>query len=100
MQNELAAGGDSLGIRILGINETGQESGNGSIVAGRSIPWLQDTAGENVWGSWHVVYRDVYVLDAANEVVGVFNLTEHDLGEAADYAALQALLLRAGENGR
>ena len=50
------------------MNQTGLQSGNASITAGRDLPWLQDTASANVWGAWNVTYRDVVVLDADNVV--------------------------------
>ena len=37
---------------ILGINEAGRESGNPSMVEGRTTPWLQDEASTDVWSSW------------------------------------------------
>ncbi len=93
MQQELDALPTQVDIQILGVNETGQESGNASITAGRSLPWLQDTATENVWASWQVAWRDVIVLDAQNHFVAVFNLTAHDLSNPAEYSALKTLLV-------
>jgi hypothetical protein len=67
--------------------------------SGRSLPWLQETAdGDEVWGDWGVTYRDVVILNPANEVVDVFNLTEHDLAAAGSREALkQKLRNAAGE---
>jgi hypothetical protein len=93
MQKELDALPTSVQIQILGVNETGHESGNASVTTGRTLPWLQDTASENVWASWQVTWRDVIVLDAQNHFVAVFNLTTHDLSKPADYAALKTLLI-------
>jgi hypothetical protein len=45
-----------------------------------------------VWTSWEIVYRDVVIVDDANERIGVYNLTEHDLGEATNREELMALL--------
>lgn len=94
MQQEVADSG-GLEIRILGVNEAGQESGNAVIVNGRTIPWLQDTPAENVWSDWDVTYRDVIILDADNEVVAVYNLTENDLTQPANYEVLKNMLLDA-----
>jgi hypothetical protein len=94
MQGELDAIDTARPIRLLGINEAGQESGNSVIVVGRTIPWLQDTESEDVWAKWKVTYRDVVVLDPENRVAGVYNLTEHDLNVPANYDSLKALLLR------
>ena len=87
-------------IRILGVNEAGQESGNPLVVQGCSIPWLQDSIAEHVWGGkWPVAYRDVVVLDDQNRRLAVFNLTTHDLGEPANYAYLRDLLRAAASCG-
>jgi hypothetical protein len=95
MQDELAAEGLSLAIQILGVNPAGMESGNADMCSGRDLPWLQEPAGVSVWTSWAVTYRDVVIVNAANETVTAYNLTTHDLGTPADYAALKALLRSA-----
>ncbi len=92
MQAELDAEGLPVEVSILGINAAGLEAGNATITAGRTLPWLQDTAADNVWASWNVVWRDVWILDTNNVPVGVFNLTEHDLGDPAQYAAFRTML--------
>jgi hypothetical protein len=94
MQGEIDSVNTAHPIRILGINEAGQESGNSLIVSGRTIPWLQDTDSEHVWSDWKVTYRDVVVLDPENRVAAVYNLTEHDLSVPANYDSLKALLVR------
>lgn len=93
MQAELDTIATAMPIRILGLNETGQESGNSAIVVDNTIPWLQDTAAQDVWSDWDVTYRDVIVLDDENKVAGVFNLTDHDLSNPAEYNALKAMLV-------
>lgn len=92
MQGELLTANPATKIRILGVNPTGFEAGNGTITAGRTIPWLQDTAGVNVWGTWAPVARDVFILDPANLHVQTYNLTIHDLANPLNYAELKALL--------
>jgi hypothetical protein len=82
-------------VRILGVNGIGSESGNAQICAGRSIPWLQDVPEEDVWTKWAPTYRDVVILNDANEIVAVYNLTEHNLAEPANFAALRTLLVGA-----
>ncbi|RME20391.1 MAG: hypothetical protein D6798_20585 [Deltaproteobacteria bacterium] len=74
----------------------GEESGNDLIAEVSSLPWLQDTAEVDAWGLWDATWRDVYVLDGDNMVVGVINLTEHDLADDANKDALRALLDQAG----
>ena len=96
MQDELAAEGLPLAIQILGINPAGMESGNADMCSGRDLPWLQEPVDVSVWTSWGVTYRDVVIVDAANEKVTAYNLTTYDLGVAADYAALKSLLRSAG----
>ena len=92
-------------VEISGINAAGFEVGNPNITPGRHIPWLQDVAAQNVWGTWRVnevrpefptiKYRDVVVLDARNHPIAVFNLTDHDLSNAANFATLKAILRAA-----
>jgi hypothetical protein len=95
MQDEMAADGLPLEVQILGINPAGMESGNADMCNGRDLPWLQESAGVSVWTSWAVTYRDVVIVDAANEKVTAYNLTTNDLGVAANYAALKDLLRSA-----
>jgi hypothetical protein len=81
-------------IRILGVNGVGQESGNAEMCAGRVLPLLQDVAGVDAYTLWNVTYRDVVILDEGNRVVSVYNLTEHDLTNPANYQELHDLLVR------
>ena len=48
-----------------------------------------------MWGLWEVTYRDIWVLDADNELVGIFNLTGNSLGEAGNYETLRGLFEQA-----
>lgn len=82
-------------IRIVGNNQIGAEGSNPTIVAGRDIPWTQDTAAQHVWTQWRVVYRDVIILDTDNVPVGVFNLTSHDLANPVHYATMKEMLKAA-----
>lgn len=97
MQQELDAAGTPSSIHILGVNGIGQESGNALTCAGRSLSWLQDTPAETVWDRWRVNYRDVVILDTDNSVLSAYNLTQHDLADPVNYAALRQLLLAAAE---
>ena len=92
MQKELDAEGLAVPVQILGINAVGAESGNDVMCDGRDLPWLQDTAGEQVWQSWNVTYRDVVILNPQNERVAVYNLTTHDLATPANYDTLKSML--------
>lgn len=94
MQAEILAANPASKIRILGVNEDGQQGSNALAVEGRTLPWLQDVAGA-AWGGWAVTYRDVVVLDDQNRKVAVFNLSVHDLGRPQEYADLLAILRSA-----
>jgi hypothetical protein len=99
MQGELDAHVPNLNIRILGVNEWGQEAGNAGMTEGRSIPWLQDVDSNgdglsDVWyNQWHVVFRDVVILNTQNTKVGTFNLTEHNLADPQNYESLRQQLI-------
>lgn len=98
MQGEIdAALGGNAGskVQFLGVNETGHESGNMSVTNGRVLPWLQDTAEQQVWKTWAITFRDVVVLDAENRPIAVYNVTTHNLADVANYAALKQILLDA-----
>jgi hypothetical protein len=98
MQREVDTLATVRPIRIFGLNEAGQESGNAAICAGpppRSLPWLQDTQQAKVWTSWQVTYRDVIIVDGENKVIRAYNLTDHDLANGATYAELRDILLAA-----
>ena len=98
MQADGDLAGLALEVRILGVNGIGRESGNAAMCTGRSIPWLQDVVGEDVYSSWAVTYRDVIILDAENRVTGIYNLTSNDLSVTANYDALKAMLIHAASS--
>ena len=95
MQQELTDEG--LDVWIVGVNGIGYEAFNLAFVEGRDLAWLQDTPDEKVWNGWGVAYRDVVVLDAENDFVAVFNLTENSLATPEGYAGLKDLLVGATE---
>lgn len=101
MQNEIEANHPDLNIQILGINSVGQESGVASFTSGgRDLPFLQDIdantdGASDVWASWAVKPRDVVILDGNNHPIGSYNLTEHDLENADNYATLRQMLITA-----
>ena len=98
MQGELDTQYPDLDIEIVGVNENGYDSANETICDGRDIPWLQDTSGADWWGIWAPTYRDVLVLDSAGELAGVYNLTEHQLTDEANYVELKALIVEIAES--
>ncbi|MBK6517440.1 MAG: hypothetical protein IPM79_10550 [Polyangiaceae bacterium] len=89
MQDELDAAG--LDVVIFGVNGVGHESGNANVTLGRDLGWLQETAEEPVWTDWAITYRDVVILDENNEVVAIYNLTQHNLADSTNYAELYGL---------
>lgn len=97
MQMELDAMDTAVPIRILGINERGLESGNAGIIEGRTLPWLQPPADQDVWSLWQVEYRDVVILGPGNEPITSYNLTVHDLADPIQYEELKNLLQTAAE---
>ena len=94
MQEEIDAVHPRLRVQILGVNKMGHESGNTTVVEGRTLPWLQETESQPCWTTWKVTWRDVVILDAQNRRVGVYNLTVHNLQERANYDSLKAMILR------
>lgn len=100
MQQELRSSYPALRIDLLGVNEKGQEPGNVSATAGRTIPWLQDVDANadgksDVFASWQVALRDVVILDGTNAKVGVYNLNSHDLANSTNFATLREMLVDA-----
>lgn len=99
MQAEILAANPGSKVRILAVNDVGQES----YVATASepdhaIPILQDTAAVGAWALWSVTYRDVVILDGEGLPLGVFNLTDNSLADPAAYdTLLDFLRLAAGE---
>lgn len=59
------------------------------------LPWIQDTDEAEVWARWGVTYRDVFIVDGGGELVGVYNLTTHDLGLAANARSLEEMIAAA-----
>lgn len=92
MQKDLDLEALPVEVHILGVNGIGLEVGNPTVTAGRTLPWLQDVPEQNVWVSWNVVWRDVWILDVNNAPITVFNLTEHNLADPVEYAALKTIL--------
>jgi hypothetical protein len=89
-----------LRVEILGVNRISDAPYNGLILQSMNVlPWLQDTTDQAVWTRWQITYRDVLVLDSLNRPVLKDNLTSHDLGIAANRAALENALLQIANPG-
>ena len=50
-----------------------------------------------MWRSWNVAYRDLWILDEANEVVSVINLTAENITQPDVYEAIKSELLDAAQ---
>ena len=97
MEADLAKKHPELGISLLAIDAVGHEGGFPDLAKVGDLPCVQDTVKDDVWGSWGAEWRDVYVLNAENEVTAVYNLTKNSLSEPANYATLEALLIDAAD---
>lgn len=95
MQDELVAQRPDLAIDLIHLNEYGYESGNADLAAVTDLPILQDDPTSLAWDNWGVTWRDVYVLNAQNQVHAVYNLTDHDLADPLNYAELYTIFVEA-----
>lgn len=100
MQSELRDDHADLAISLLAVNESGQSSGNADAMASGGLPLMQDDDTARVWEQWDAVWRDVQVVDADNQIVATYNLTDNDLGVPENYDTLKAMLIDAAEGGR
>lgn len=98
MQDDLDLLDPAVTVKILGVNQMGQERDNALACQGKDIPWLQETGDALVWGPWQVSWRDVVILDQDNQKAAVFNLTTYDLSVPANYDSLMTLLLEVGQD--
>ena len=89
MQDEFDAAG--IDITIRAINKISAESGISSLTLDMDLPVVQDTTERAVWADWGGEWRDVFLLNEANEHVGTYNLRDHDIRDAADYAELKGM---------
>jgi hypothetical protein len=94
MQVEIDAMELPVPLRIHGVNAAGHHGSNETACRDKDIPWLQEVPDQPVYTTWDVRYRDVIILNENNEVVGTYNLTDHNLVDAEKYAALKNMLVR------
>jgi hypothetical protein len=101
MQSDLRARKLLYNVEIQGVNYLGSasESSIQFMTLGNPLPLVQDTSMDRVWDRWGVTYRDVWILDASNRVVGVFNLTSHDLQIDDNFNQLESMLVAAANSG-
>jgi hypothetical protein len=92
LQRVLSRESHTLSVRIIGVNDKTQEQFNEYLPSRITLPFLQDTDYEDVWGLWHAAWRDVFVLDDSNRTVAKYNLFEHDLGDTASFHELTRIM--------
>jgi hypothetical protein len=97
MLAEIRASKPDLNVEILGINHMSDSAFNNLVVPYRVLPWLQDTSEQNVWSTWDVEWRDVWIVDSHGRPFAVYNLSSHDLGEPSNREALKQLFLSAAQ---
>ena len=56
---------------------------------------VQDNDSDLIWQSWGGNWRDVMILDADNQLVGQFNLTDFNLSNPTNYENLKTMLIEA-----
>ncbi len=95
MMGELRTNVADLNIEIVGVNRNTDAEFNPLITVGRTLPWLQDTTETDAWSAWQATWRDVQIVDAQNQRITIYNLTDHDLSDSANYAALKQMFLDA-----
>ena len=97
IQAELDAQNPELGITLLGVNNVGATQGINSLSSSITLPLVQDTDSSNVWSSWDVTQRDVWILDGENMPYAVMNLSIYSLTTPSNFHSLKALLKGAAE---
>ncbi len=98
MQTELDSDYPQLDIQIVGVNWAGLESANPEMVAGKTLPWLQDidrdrNGQSDIWESWGTDHLDLVVLNGENALAAKANLGSYNLATPANYAGLRDALL-------
>lgn len=93
MAAELKATNPAVNVEILGVNRWTDAADNPLVTSERSLPWLQDNFVNSAWEAWKVTWRDVRILNGRNELVYVYNLTDHDLTVEANRARLKQMFL-------
>lgn len=105
MQEDFDRNLPSSNVKILAINEAGEESQNATAAALNDLPLLQDVDSNNnnvsqVWAEWDVEWRDVRILDSNQELTDVMNLTTNDIRVSENYDRLRGMILDAALSTR
>jgi hypothetical protein len=82
-------------IHILGINMIGAEGGMGEVSLISTLPVVNDDTVVHVWQDWGAVWRDVIILNRANEPIYTYNLTTYNLADPTNYATLKQMFIDA-----
>lgn len=90
---ELRASRLPVAIEILGVNRADQSMYNFLIPSQGDLPWLQDTNAQSVWFNWGAQLRELWVLDARNQVITITNLTAPNLALELHRNALKEVLI-------
>ena len=90
--NQITTDNGGLQIHILGVNEVNY--GN-SLSSSQTLPLLQDVSEYEVSINWGAGYRDVWVLNEAQDPYAIVNLTTYTLSDPSNYEGLKNLFLAA-----
>jgi hypothetical protein len=101
MQDELRQLKLRTNVEIIGVNkfDSANEVEIENTTAGSSLSYLQEVKTNRVITLWGASYRDVRILDSSNRLVGVYNLSLHDLTYGMNYYELLNLLMTAANAG-
>ena len=97
MQNEISSEYPELPIKILSINQIGAENGINSFNETHALPMVNDSTTDEIWIQWESQWRDFYILNKQNELLEVYNLTEHNLNDPLNYQELKQKLILAAQ---
>lgn len=84
-------------MEVLAINPADRVSYGPSVAAATTIPWLQDTAEEDVWERWGVTKDEFRIVGSDSQLVTVTNLGFMDLSQPENQALLRGWLLAAAQ---
>ena len=97
MQNEISSEYPELPIKILSINQIGAENGIESFNETHALPMVNDNTNDEIWVQWESQWRDFYILNKQNELLEVYNLTQHNLNDPLNYQELKQKLILAAQ---
>jgi len=83
-----------LPVEVIGCQETGQLDFP-LMFAGKPTSWIRDNATLKIETSWGAHYRDTVILNPLNGEIEIYNLTDHDLTDPLNKAALKTKLINA-----